>query len=302
MKPAIWKFTIAHYPNEHGPNAIGITLGSGDEVEEFGSMLGIDVPGKGLSNPVRHLNIQLEETDPRLELLAKTIRERYGWNPSEWFIVPEHLRNSYYGIEKKRLYAERDFDNAPFLLLHFAAKAIAKHKDGTEDQVAREVYVAKVDELQSNDVQFGMLTPFHGLCVTEALGRQLQDAGIRGLSLDPVAFVPSNKVRKPLLKLSSKVIAPHSLLPLVDELGRQIEPNTSWECYFDDRGYQPIEFKYRKSDLGLFESADILVSYERTGVTKARAYRWCLVSQRFRKVMKELKVAGVQYAPVRFVE
>ena len=101
-------------------------------------------------------------------------------------------------------------------------------------------------------------------------------------------------------KLSSTFVALRSLLAIVKEAGHQVEPNSEWACYLDDGGYQPHELKYRNEDLKRFQEVDIAMSYERTGVTKARAYRWCLVSQRFRQVMRQLKVSGTCSAPVRF--
>ena len=88
---------------------------------------------------------------------------------------------------------------------------------------------------------------------------------------------------------------------MVNESGHQIKPNTEWSCYLDDGGYQPHEFNYPKSEIEILRNVDIAVSYERTGVTMARAYRWCIVSQRFRQVMYELNVPGLRFAPVRFV-
>jgi hypothetical protein len=176
--------------------------------------------------------------------------------------------------------------------------------------VEDEVYVAEMDRLQRNKVQLGTLMPFHGLCVTEALGRQLEQANLRGLLLRPVLFVgeslesavfiPPEKVHKLLFKLSSSFIAPRTLLPLVNEQGYQVEPNTEWSCYFEDGGYHPFELRYSVKDFELHKDVDIAVSYEKTGVSKARSFRWCIVSQKFRTVMAELKVKGVKYAPVRF--
>jgi hypothetical protein len=243
----------------------------------------------------------LPEDDPRLHWLIERINKSYGWKPSKWFNIPMEERSRYFGVRKNRQYSKKELEAEPFLHLHFAANAIARHCDGTAEQIESEVYVAVADQFQTTKTQFGTLAPFVGLCVTEPLGRRLEGAGLKGLSFDPVVILPADQVKKPLLKLSSAVIAPRSLLPIVNESGHQIEPNTEWACYPDDGGYQPHEFKYRKEELKKFQEVDIAMSYERTGVSKARAYRWCIVSQRFRQVMAELKVRGTIYAPVRFV-
>lgn len=290
------------------PLSIGVQLSTPREVEEFADYLGIEIPGR--NDPRHHsrgLRVELWEDDPKLHSVIQQIESRYGWKPSKWHNIPLEERSRYFGVRKDREYSKKDLDNAAFLTL-LAQKPIANQRDGTAEQVDAEVYVAEADRLQSAKTQLGTLFPFQAYGVTETLGRQLQDAGLRGLSLERVVFrPPPNRkkppnVRKPLFKLSSTFIAPRSLLPIVNEAGLQIEPNTEWACYLDDGGYQPYEFKYRKEDLERLQEVDIAMSYERTGVTKARAFRWCLVSQRFRRVLADLKVRGTLYSPVRFAD
>ena len=303
----VWQFSISYYSDTPpSPNSIGIYARKPEEVDEFGSLINTPV-AKNATSPNRLLRIELSEDDPRLQLLLERVERTYGWKPSKWFNIPREERSRYFGVRKKRQYSKKDLDGAPYLML-LADKIIADHRDGNAEQVDAEVYVAAAEGSHSAKTQFGVLMPFWAKCVTETLGCQLQDAGLRGLSLESVVFRQPDNVKKPvkamksLLKLSSTFIAPRSLLPIVNEAGHQIEPNTEWSCYLDDGGYQPHEFKYRQEELKRFREVDIAMSYERTGVTKARAYRWCLVSQRFREVMAELKVRGTIYAPVRFLE
>ena len=300
---AKWIFSIDYYRGESvaEPNSIGVQLSTPQEVEEFADYLGTEISGR--NNPNHHsrgLRVILSEDDPRLHEVIRRIETIYGWKPSKWHNIPLEERSRYFGVRKDREYSKKELDGAAFLSL-LAQKPIAGQKDGTAEQVDAEVYVAEADRLQSAKTAFGALMPFHAKCVTESLGRQLESAGLRGLSLEPVVILPADKVKKPLLKLSSTFIAPRSLLPIVNEAGHQIEPNTEWACYLDDGGYQPYEFKYRNEDLKRFQEVDIAMSYERTGPIRARSFRWCMVSQRFRQVMAELKVRGTLYAPVRFV-
>ncbi len=288
-----WQFTICYDPsNPPGPFSIGIRARKPEEVDAFGLLINTQV-AKNETTPNRQLRVELSEDDPRLQLLLERIENEYGWKPSKWFNIPLEERSRYFGVRKNREYSKRDLDGAAFLSL-LAQKPIAGQKDGTAEQVDAEVYVAEADRLQSAKTQLGTLFPFHAYCITESLGRQLESAGLGGLSLEPVVILPADKVKKPLFKLSSTFVAPRSLLPIVNEAGHQIEPNTEWACYLDGGGYQPYEFKYRREDIAM--------SYERTGVTKARSFRWCLVSQRFRQVVADLKVRGTLYSPVRFTD
>ncbi len=298
----IWKLTIEYDPKNKPMFSAGlIFVPKPEDVEELSRLVDIP-PVKSPSTPRRVLRLELNEADPKLSLILRGIEQKYGHQPAPWIITPPEMRDRFYSVRKTREYTEKDLDDAPLLYIASTAHSIARHTDGTDEQVEKEIYVAERDNRQYTNTQLGFLTPFHGLCVTESLGRQLEKAGVRGLSLEPVLILPEGKTRKPLLKLSSSCVAPRSLLPVVNEQGHQIEPNTNWSCYLDDGGYHPHEFKYRKEELKWFQKVDIAMSYERTGVTKARAYRWCLVSQRFRQVLAELKVRGTLYAPVRFVD
>jgi hypothetical protein len=297
-----WSFLIAYYKGEERfrPLSIGLQLRSAQEVEGIADLLEVDLAGRGDQSVGRQLRVELFEGDPQLRRLLKHIKDRYGCQPSESFVVPLEKRERCFGVRKIRQYEKQDLDRATFLHLDFAAEPIATQIDGTNDQVESEVYVGEADDLQSSTVQFGNLMPFHGLCVSDNLGRQLEQAGLQGLSLENALILPEQDARKALKKLSSSVIAPRSLLPLVNDQGHAVAANTEWPCYLDD-GYQPHEFKYGNTDLDSFRGLDIAVSYERTGVSKARAFRWCLISQRFRQVMRELQIPGVRYAPVRFL-
>jgi hypothetical protein len=298
-----WSFSISYYKGESvaRPLSIGVQLSTPVEVEEIADFLGAEIPGRDdPTHQSRGLKVTLPEDDSRLHAVIERIETDYGWKPSKWLNIPFEERSHYFGVRKQREYTKKDLDSAMFLTL-FSDKPVANHKDVTTEQVENEVYVAVADRLQTPKTQFGALFPFQGFCVTESLGRQLENAKLTGLSLEPVVILPTEKVRKPLFKLSSTVVATRSLLPVVNEQGHQVEANTEWSCYLDDGGYQPHEFKFLKSALDEFRDVDIAMSFERTGITKPRAYRWCIVSQRFRQVMAELRVPGVLYAPVRFV-
>lgn len=297
-----WRFTISYDPsNDAGTRSNGLFACNPNDVDEFAELIGLPA-SRNATTARRQLRIELIDSDPKLKRLLDAIAERYNYEPSRWFVVPEDYRNRFFGVRKNRTYDRKDLDGVPFLLLDFAAESTATQMDGTEAQVEREVYVAAADYLQDSDVQFGTLMPFHGLCVAEPLAGRLEQADLKGLLLEPVVILPAAEVRKPLKKLSSSFVGPRSLVTVVNEQGREVEPNTEWSCYLDDGGYHPHEFRYLNSDLGFFDQVDIAMSYERTGVSKARSFRWCLVSQQFRRVMDELKVPGVRYAPVRFVD
>ena len=70
--------------------------------------------------------------------------------------------------------------------------------------------------------------------------------------------------------------------------------------YFDDKGHHP-ELTYNKDEVEKLGAFDIAMTAERTGINKPCSSRYLVVSQRFREVLRELKVPAVYYTPVRLI-
>ena len=92
---------------------------------------------------------------------------------------------------------------------------------------------------------------------------------------------------------------PPALNPLINEAGGVVIPNTEWWCFHDDGGRTPEVLRYRAEEVKALGDFDIAMTYERVGYHKSTAYRWCIVSQKFRQALKKLKVRAVTYVPVQ---
>lgn len=281
------------------PYSGGLNVSSNDEVRMLSELSGL--PLWALTQNDLRMVLEIDEKDPRLGKLYEAIWVKYRLKPSCWNIIPKAEQSNYFGVRRKVTWTKKEIDACEMLWLRHKL-TIANNRDATPEQWQGEEYVAGVDEKQHSAVQFGGLCPFTGLAVAEPLRTQLLESGLKGLYLPPVTFVPPvAKVRKLLWALKSTVILPRPLNLLQGEHGSEPEPNTEWACWWDDGGKRPEVLKFRRSEVQAVGPFDIAMTYERVGITVQGAFRQCLVTQRFREVMTQLKVKGVDYVPVELV-
>ena len=282
--------------NEPGPHCGGLWVRTNDEIRELSDASGFPLWPHTPDN--LRLVLEVDESDPRLAKLYKAIWEKYQLKPSPWTIIPTAERHRYFGVRRKPTWTKQELDASELLWLKNTL-IIGTNKDATPEEWAREDYVAAVDSKQNSKTQFGSLSPFMALAVAEPLRSQVLDAGLTGLHLPPVVFVPRSKpVRKPLWALRSSVMLPRAGNLLQGEHGNEVEPNTEWACMWDDGGMYPPVLHYQRAEIEQLGRFDIALTYERVGITVQGAFRQCIVSQRFREVFATLNVKGVTYVPV----
>lgn len=282
--------------NPTGPYSGGLRVQTSEEVEALSCVCGLPLWPHTPDDP--RLVLELDENDPRLTKLYATIWNRYGIKPSPSFVVPVADRHLFFGVKRKLTWSRKEIDACELLWLR-STQLIAKHASRTQEQLEHEDYVAELDSRQRSAVQFGSLMPFTALAVAEPLHSELLGAGLVGLNLPEVRFVPENrKAIKLLWALKSTVTLPRALNLLQGENGNAVEPNTEWWCWWDDGGRDPVVLRYPRAVVAGLKSFDIAMTLERVGQTEQGAYRQCIVTQRFREVMTKLKVKGVDYAPV----
>ena len=303
MPKTIWSFSIA-FDNENSlqTNADGIYAASAEDVDYFGEVSGLHVdsslsPRFGM---MKTLKVSEEESSEALAQLLGAIKERYGYEPSQSFIWPLSKREQWFGVQRDRTYSEEEIQEAELLYFYYATQEIAEQRDPSPQQLVSEIYVGKGPKGGPRR-PFGTLTPSHALAVDTGLKQRLEEEELEGLLLDePVVGA------KDTWRLFSSIILPRCRLPLIDGItGEEVVPYDVWpekwgDRWYDDCGYRPPELVYEREALQALEF-DIAMTAERTGVNKERAFRWCVVSQKFRSAMIKLKVPGVRYVPVRLV-
>jgi len=279
------------YPDDWGPNSIGLIARSLADIDEICTMAGID------NNEYRQIDVDLREDDPRLAKLYDAIHAKYELKPSHWHVIPVSERHRYFGVDKKVTWTDNEIDACELMQLQ-SWTSIGDQENGTEGQWEREEYVVRLDKKQNSKSQLGLLIPFHGLAVAEPLRSELLTANLAGLHLPPVVFVGRGPVKKPLWALQSKVIMPDTLNMLQNEQGLPVAPNTEWGCFYDDGGRIPQTLRYKRAEVAALGSFDIAMTSARIANDRKAACRWCIVSQKFRAELKRQKVPSLSYVPV----
>ena len=297
-----WDFFISGLSGVQGnpklrPHSRGIDAASPEDVEQLAAAAGFETSGWDRDG-AKHRKIEVKEPEgsERLKKLLAAIKDKYGFVPNERSVVPVADRDHVFGLHKVREYTPEDIDSCELLYISFVKKIIAEHKWGTPEQIEAEQYVVEKHR-KKKTVPFGTLMPFHAMAITGELKNQLEGAELKRVEFEPVVNGDD------IWKLWSSLRMPRCLLPLVDQNGAEVEPDVRpkfGEQYFDDKGYNPPELTYNRNEVEKLGSFDIAMTAERIGGFP-HVFRQHVVSQRFREVLKQLKVPAVHYAPVRLI-
>lgn len=241
---------------------------------------------------------------PKLAALIDAISEGLGYIPSPNRIVPEEDRGTVFGLIRKSVFTDEDIDASRFLQLTASKYQIGSWTTPTEEELASETYVVENDACQKTKVEFGFVSPFPALGISEPLKRKLESKNLDAIRFEPIVIRRrSGKPRKPLWKLWSSIILPRSATRLVTSQGHDKEPwngfSDRWsDAFYDDHGCYPPLLEFSETDLAKLPLFDVALTAEHTGNCRDRVFRTTIVSQRFRQTLTGLKVKGVEYVPV----
>lgn len=302
MAKSNWFFTLEfdECGARPGATATGIRTQSARELEEIAEAAGFDLTTCYESptiGAVRQLRVQEPEDSLRLQRLIKEIKLRYNLVPAGSMPTQGKRQEKFFGVRKVRSYSKQELDHCELLYLHCGTCSIAKHQDAETEELMTETYVS-VPGSTKKKVRFGNLSPFRALVVRGDLKSSLESESLTGLRFEPVVNGEN------IFKLTSSIVLPRCKLPLVGGNGLVIEDVDNWSDeigwrLFRDHGYDPAELVFGRTEIESIGEFDIAITRERTGVSDKRAVRWCIVSQKFRRVLTTLKVVEAQYAPVR---
>jgi hypothetical protein len=288
-----------------GTTAIGLQAASPEDVDFLGDLCGFEVSSRvsdhyGL---MKSFEVKEPEDSPKLEKLFAAIKQLYGFEPSQHFIVPEELSSKVFGLQRERTYDRQEVEQSPLLSLHYAKRPIAKNWDRTIDKVAEDVLKIRAgSESRSAKLMLGYISPFNALAIHEDLKEALEREGIMGLKCKRV------EGSKTLWSLGSEIELPRCLVPVVDGSGHELADTGPRDegpggRYFDDHGYHPPELRFAKDEMKRLPPFDIAVTREYVGpaMHTGACFRTCVVTQRFRECLEKLGVKTAQYVPVHVV-
>ena len=277
-----WNFAFVTAGNNPAmPGTRGGYLETAEEVEDIAASCGFELTSNYDSKDgekVRQLVVMEPSDSPRLEKLLEEVENRYGWKPSEWYVVPKEKRGEYFGLRKHVTFTKQEIEDAEYLSF-FTAKTIAQYVEPTLEQAEKDLFVTKSYKPKKT-VAMGVLTPWMKLALRTDLLRFLENKQMKGLACTEVVGAVD------LWKLHSDLILPQSMTPLIDANGHVIaeekigERPEQWVS-FDGGGYVPDQLRYRRAEIEGMEF-DVAMSKEFEGSKPTNADRRIIVSRIFR--------------------
>jgi hypothetical protein len=239
-----------------------------------------------------HLTIREPKGSEKLGKVLALIQAETGLTPIEISNPPVELRSGSFSIRYHRTYTNPDLATAPLLRLY------PKHVIlGSILEVAPDCsFIVKADHNQKGKRTFGRLGYTLACGVAEPLKTQLESEQLKGLEFVPIKLVPEHKAVKPLWQISSSFRLPRCLLPFLADAESESKYGKltgSFETY----GYMPYELSYQRKEIESMGDFDVALTAEI--IAYEYPMREIVVSQKFRKVMLDLKIPGLDYVPVR---
>jgi len=305
MKSIIWRFgvRVSEFAiGASGPlegRSIGIFLPTHDEVRKLAREAGFETMGwinKEENTELVRIEVSEPDESPRLAKILHLIEEKYGFKPNPNGVCDTARSHELFGVERIRKFSKSEMDRAEYLSFGML-KVIAHAAYRDQEKFATDTYVVKEFRKSVNPVLIGALMPFHAIALNGDMKKRLEPYDIVGAEFGDEVLGSHGK----LWKFGSSIILPRCLTRLVNGQGRDVDDPDDWqtntEQLYDD-GCKPVVFRYRRSDFDKIGRFDLAMQNEIVGNHQAGAYRGCVVSQRFRRILREFGIKGTFFAPI----
>ena len=315
-QPAIWEFTVSH---EKRPDDDVRACGSvfytdtAAEIHALAERSGLEVKESQVDKlamerdgafPLRtSLYISEPEDSKALYEVIVGLRSTYGIDLAKDSLIPNRARY-FFSIRKVRDFTNSQIEEAPYLWLRAEKFQIGTWLTPTDEEYSQGIYAVKNDTKQRSKVSLGCLAPFPAIGVDQTLKEELERYALVGLQFNPIT-VRSERgaVRKPIWNPTSSIVLPRTRTRFINKHGHGKEPFDDWSdrwesAYYYDNGYHPPVLEFAQEQMDSLGSFDVAITAERIGNGPRISFPVVIVSQRFRKVLSELKIPGVSYTPV----
>jgi len=278
VHPSTMKSILAVLGPQAGPSQI---TGGSPEVKELGFR--------------NHL---YELGDPRIIEVMQMVLKMEHMRPKPWGLTITECSERYYFQSLRREYSSRDLDKAPYLILRgygnrWIAKMALREDFGNIKVVANK----KLDDpMPYGDLYY----PVYAM--NTWLTEELERRKLKGFTVREIEIQDRRPGHQSIWQPWSTIMMPRCCLPVVSSWGEPcesfgIESTNHRGWHYECGPYQPDELVFLRAEVALLGDFDIAVCQEYLGAGYVR-FPMIVVSQRFRQVLKELKVPGVAYAPV----
>lgn len=238
--------------------------------------------------------IEVEQGDAHLKKVFEVLAS-CGWTPFFGEFVPEEVMHNQFEVRRLRRYEKGDLESCDYLLVH---------RWGSGDHVfsfdgeSSGTYYGKVRNAKWKR-RYGLTydcgrSPYF---VNLELKQEIEARRLIGTEFKAVQFDDHSKVQGGFWQLSSSLVLPPCLLPLVTipNFGDPI-------VAYDDGGFFPQELVFSRAAIETMEPFDIALTQEDVGRPARGWRRNIVISQRFRSLMRELGMSSVELTPVKLIE
>lgn len=234
--------------------------------------------------------------DAKLRPMVELIKAATGRTPTPWRLLKsQENQGNHYFVRLRREYTPADLDKAPLLCL-FSTQWLAK--SAPRDHVGPLQVMG--DKMLEKPKPFGRLDPYEARVMNTWLVEELKKRNLNGFTVKDVEILGRKSKHQPIWEPWSTVTMPRCCLPMVNSWGEPCGPAdfNNRGCHHECGPYAPEELVFQRSEVDALGEFDIAVCQEYVGMGNNDRFSPIVVSQRFRQILKELKVTGVAYAPV----
>ena len=250
--------------------------------------------GLRFGNDSTSASLQISESDSCVGQVFALL-QKAGWTPFFGEFIPDEVKSSRFDVRRLRKYEKADLD---------AVDCLTVHRWGNWERIF--VYEGVENGFYKGKVAKTKWGSRYGITdnarsprfVNDELKQELEAAKLVGLEFLPVLWDQPAKAKGKFWQITSSITMPRCLLPIL----QVPEPQQPWTTY-DDGGYFPQELVFRRSQVEAIAPFDVALTApeEEIHCGPNSWPRTLVVSQRFRQVIKKLKLTTVELVPARLV-
>ena len=154
----------------------------------------------------------------------------------------------------------------------------------------------------SKSRHMGSLYSIRALILSSELKGKLEESDLKGLNFIPLRYDMPEKAPRQLWQFGHKVKMPVCLLPRLTQSGDDFHENDMDGAIWDENGYRPEELRFRRREVEAMGAFDMATTREKIGEHRGFHRSEIIVTQRFRKVLDDMKINAVDYIPVRLAD
>jgi hypothetical protein len=238
--------------------------------------------------------VQAANDDDRVEKIYRILRREKQYSFHGEFL-PHEVHASHFRVRQIRCYKKWDLEEPEYLTIHRWGNW---YRIFQYDSVKEGSYVGRVAKAKWAS-RYGITNNARSArFVNDELKSELEKASLVGLTFLPVLWDYPEKAKVRFWQLSSSITMPRCLLPVLNVP----EDRQPWTTY-DDGGHFPQELVFRRSQVEAIEPFDVALTApeEEIHCGPNSWTRTLVVSQRFRQVIKKLKLTTAELVPARLV-